>query len=511
MRWGIRDNPSTMAADLILHGGPVFGAEGADALAVRCGRIATVGSSAEILGSKEPETKLVPLHGRAVLPGFFDAHTHFIRVGLEQTFYVELGTTRSLAEALERLRSAAASRPEGWVVGRGWDESHWPEKRYLERGNLDRAVPRQPCYAMRVDGHMLAANTLALARCTRPDGEFVDRDLGHLREEAAWEVARAARPNRETLVEAVAAASRHAASLGVTAVADMAASGDLVAYQDALRRGGLKTRVFLYLPADELPALDALGMGRGFGSPLLTIQGVKVFADGSVGARTAALGEPYRDGTGHGQLLVERTALARLWRETSEAGLQLAVHAIGDQAIEEVLSAADQAGISPLNRHRVEHLELPTAEQLDRVRGLGLVASMQPNFLQWSGPGKMYEERLGRERDARIDPHAWIIERGIPLALGSDGMPMGPLYGVGLALDPPHPPQRLTLTDAVRAYTEGAACAAFAERELGTIAPGKRADLVVLSGDPARQPWRELYVDLTFLAGERVYLHDGAP
>ncbi len=500
-----------MAADLIFHGGPVFGAEGADALTVRCGRIATVGSSAEMLRLKGPETVLVPLHGRAVLPGFFDAHTHFIRVGLEQTFYVELGTTSSLREALERLRSAAASRPEGWVVGRGWDESRWPEKRYLERGDLDRAVPRQPCYAMRVDGHMLAANTLALARCTCPDGEFVDRDLGHLREEAAWELARAARPDPDTLIEAVAAASRHAASLGVTAVADMAGPDDLTAYQTALRRGGLRTRVFLYLPADDLPALSALGMRRGFGSSLLTIQGVKAFADGSIGARTAALGEPYRGETGHGQLLTERTALAQRWRQVIEGGLQLAVHAIGDRAIVEVLAAARLAGVSPLDRHRIEHLELPAAAQLDEVASQGLVASMQPNFLQWSGPGRMYEDRLGRERDARIDPHAWAIERRIPLALGSDGMPMGPLYGIGLALDPPHPPQRLTLTDAVRAYTEGAAYAAFAERELGTIAPGKRADLVVLSGDPARQPWRELYVDLTFLAGERVYLRDDAP
>ena len=506
----MRDNGAAMAADLILHGGPVAGADRADAVAIRCGRISAVGVSTEILRLKGPETVLVPLHGRALLPGFFDAHTHFVRVGLEKTFYVELGTARSLAEAVERLHSAAGVRREGWIIGRGWDESRWPEKRYLERADLDRAVPRQPCYAMRVDGHMLAANTLALARCTRPDGEFVDRDLGHLREDAAWELARAARPDRETLIEAVAAASRHAASLGVTAVGDMAGTGDLAAYQAACARGILKTRVFLYLPADDLPTLEALGIGRGFGPPLLTIQGVKAFADGSIGARTAALGAPYRDGKGTGQLLIERDVLARLWRRTSDAGLQLAVHAIGDRAIAEVLAAARLAGVSPLDRHRIEHLELPTAAQLDEVSSLGLVASMQPNFLQWSGPGGMYEERLGPERDALIDPHAWVSERGIPLALGSDGMPMGPLYGIGLALDPPHLSQKLALAEAIRAYTEGAAHASFAEGELGKLSPGKWADLVVLSGDPDRQPWRELAVDMTFLAGERVFIRDGA-
>ncbi len=496
-----------MPAELILYGGPVWGAAGADALAVRCGRIALVGPAAEVLRLKGPETLVLSLRGRAVLPGFFDAHTHFVRVGLERTFYVELGTARSLAEALERLRAASAARPEGWIVGRGWDESRWPEKRYLERLDLDRTVVRQPCFAVRVDGHMLVANTLALARCTRPEGEFVDRDLGHLREDAAWELARSARPDTETLVEAVGAASRHAAELGVTAVADMAAA-DLVAYQSALRRVTLKTRVFLYLPADTLPSLQTLAMGRGFGSPLLTIQGIKVFADGSIGARTAALGAPYQEGKGTGQLLIERDALARLWREVEEAGLQLAVHAIGDRAIEEVLAAAHQAGITSLDRHRIEHLELATPEQLDRVAALGLVASMQPNFLQWSGPGKMYEDRLGPERDARIDPHAWVVERGIPLALGSDGMPMGPLYGIGLSLDPPHPPQRLSRAEAIRAYTHGAAYAAFAEEDLGTILPGKQADLVVLSRDPRREPWREVKVDMTFLGGERIFSRD---
>jgi predicted amidohydrolase YtcJ len=503
------DNGAAMGADLILYGGPLFGADGADALAVRCGRIAAVGASPELLRLTGPETALISLRGRAVLPGFFDAHTHFIRVGLEHTFYVGLGAARSLGEALDRLRETARARPAGWIVGRGWDESRWPEKRYLERADLDRAVPRQPCCAVRVDGHLVAANTLALAHCSYPNGEFVDRNRGHLREDAASDLIRAAQPDREALTEAVSAASRHAASLGVTAVGDMAGPGDLAAYQVALRRGTLQTRVFLYLPAGDLPALEELQVSHGFGSPLLTIQGVKAFADGSIGARTAALNTPYRDGKGLGQLLTERAELARLGREASEAGLQLAVHAIGDRAIEEALAAAHAAGVGRLDRHRIEHLELPTPEQLDRVASLGLVASMQPNFLQWSGRGRMYEDRLGPEREARMDPHAWVSERGIPLAFGSDGMPMDPLYGIGLALDPPHPPQKLTLAAAIRAYTEGAAYAAFAEPDLGTLSPGKRADLVVLSRDPAQAPWGELAVDLTFLAGKPIYTRTG--
>lgn len=494
-----------MVADLIFQGGTIFRAPAAEALAVRCGKILAMGRAAEILRLRGPETKIFPLNGRFLAPGFFDGHVHFLRVGLDRTFFVDLSGARSLAEALELLRARAEARPGEWVVGRGWDESRWPERRYLERADLDRAVPKQPCCAVRVDGHMMAANTLALARCVRAEGEFVDRERGHLWEEAVTEVLSLIRPEKETLVEAAAEASRFAAALGITAVADMSSPQDLPAYQVAERRGLLRTRIFSYLPAESLPHLAALGLQRGYGSPFLRIVGVKVFVDGSIGAKTAALLEPYRGEMGRGRVLVGRGELGRIWRKAMEAGLQVAIHAIGDRAIEEVLAAARLAGVGYHDRHRVEHLELPTPAQLARLKDLGLVASMQPNFLQWSGPGRMYEERLGPARDSRIDPHRWVLDQGIPLAFGSDGMPMGPLYGIGLALDPPHPVQQVTVEEALAAYTKGSAYAAFAEDELGEIAPGKWADLVVLSADPTKTPWSEIQVEATFVAGELVF------
>ncbi len=495
---------AAMPADLLFYGGPIWGAEGADAVAVQGGRIAAVGPAAEVFRLRGPETRLVALNGRALLPAFFDAHVHFLRLGLDRTFYVDLSAARSLAEALDLLRQAARTRPGTWVVGRGWDESRWPERRYLERDDLDRAVPQQPCCAVRVDGHLVACNTLALARCTRPEGEFVDRDLGHLREDAAWELLSTVKPDEEMLLEGVAEASRLAASHGVAAVADMA-SRDLPLYLRAARRGALKTRVFLYLPTEHLEAWVSLGLRRGFGTSLVRVQGIKVFMDGSIGARTAAVQEPYRQG-GHGQLLMNRAELARLWRRMAEAEAQAAIHAIGDQAIEEVLAAARQAGLSPHERHRIEHLELPTPKQLEAMAALGLVASMQPNFVaNWSGPGKMYEDRLGPERDARIDPHTWVLDHGIPLAFGSDGMPFGPLVGLQAAVDAPHPPQRLSVEDAVRAYTEGAAFSVFAEGELGRIAPHFWADLVILSRDPRTAAWQQIRVEATYVAGELVY------
>lgn len=492
--------------DLIVHGGPIFGHPEADAVGVRCGRIAAVGRAPDLLPLRGPQTRVFHLEGRPLLPGFFDAHLHFLKIGLDRTFFVDLSQARSLGEALELLRARAQERPGEWVVGRGWDESRWPEKRYLERTDLDRAVPKQPCCAVRVDGHMMVANTLALTRCVRPEGELVDRERGFIFEDAALEVLSLVRPGQEALVEAVAEASRHAASLGVTAAADMDVDAQaLRAYQVAEHRGLLRTRLFIYANSALLPHLIGLGIKRGFGSPFLRVVGLKAFVDGSLGAKTAALFEPYRGEMSKGRVLLGRSELARLWRKVMEAELQLAVHAIGDRAIEEVLAAARLAGVGALDRHRVEHLELPTPPQLDRLKGLGLVASMQPNFLQWSGPGRMYEDRLGPERDSRIDPHRWVLERDIPLTFGSDGMPLGPLYGIALALDPPYHPQRVTWEEAVRAYTWGGAFASFAEEELGTIDVGKWADFVVLSGDPARTPVKELSVDATFVAGELVF------
>ncbi len=496
-----------MFADLIIHSARFPTVPGVDALAVRGGVIQAVGTFPELQGSIGPHTRILDLGGKTVLPGFIDAHTHFVRVGLERTFYVDLSGARSLDEALERLRVAARERQGEWVVARGWDESRWPERRPLVRADLDRVVPRRPCCAVRVDGHLVACNTPALARCSRSDGELVDRELGHLHEDAAWALLDAILPDRTTLVDAVVAASRHAAELGITAVAEMSGKPEyLRAYLHALEEGMLRTRVFLYLPLERLEAAVSLGMRRGFGGELLRVMGIKAFVDGSIGARTAALAVPYRDGDTAGTLLLGAEELARAWRAASRAELQLAVHAIGDRAIAEVLRAARLAGISRHDRHRIEHLELPTEEHLRGMAELGLVASMQPNFVvNWSGPGRFYEDRLGPERDARIDPHALVLAHGIPLAFGSDGMPMGPLYGLSGAISPPHGPQRISPEEAIAAYTAGAAYSLFAEDELGEIAPGKRADLVVLSADPRTTRPEDIRVEMTFLGGEVIF------
>ncbi|RLE33615.1 amidohydrolase, partial [Candidatus Acetothermia bacterium] len=303
-----------MYADIFLRGAIFPTVPGADALAIRCGRIQAVGKASELQGLIGPDTEVLDLEGKAVLPGFIDAHTHFVRVGLERTFYVDLSGTKSLEEAMDRLREAARDRAGEWVMARGWDESKWPQKRPLKRADLDRVVPRQPCCAVRVDGHLVVCNTLALDRCPYPEGRLVDRDAGHLREDAAWAFLDAVPLDRTALVEAIAAASRRAAELGVTAVAEMSGKPEYIrAYQQALKEGKLRTRVFLYLPLELADHAVELGLEHGFGGELLRIVGVKAFADGSIGARTAALSSPYRDANDTGTLLLEAEDLAGIW------------------------------------------------------------------------------------------------------------------------------------------------------------------------------------------------------
>jgi len=235
---------------------------------------------------------------------------------------------------------------------------------------------------------------------------------------------------------------------------------------------------------------------------------VKLFADGSIGAGNAAVSIPYVDTGENGALNYTDDELLSFLRRAEEADLQTAIHAIGDRAIEQVLQAHARIGTSPELRHRIEHFELPTGEQIERANDLGLCVSMQPNFVfNWSGPGKMYKRRLGKARDARIDPHRLVLDAGIPLAFGSDCMPISPLYGLHAAVNAPHPEQRVPLEEGILAYTRAGAYLSHEEDLKGAIAPGMFADLVVLEGDPRTVPEgiSALSVEMTFVGGELVY------
>ena len=503
---------STNGVETILTRGVFPTVPGANSVAMGRGRILAVGTEEEVLFSSCDTTRIIDLAGRAVLPGFIDSHTHFLQTGLARIgFHIDLsGLSRE--EVFAHLAEAVRERGEGeWVVGRGWDESTWHDHHFLRRENLDRITSDSPLIAVRLDGHLLVANTVALERIPSSiDRCGVDEECGIVREKAAFDLLRSISPGEETLRAALHAAVSYAHTLGITSVHTMLPLDWVHTYMRERRRVELRITLCPEIPA--LDPLETLGMTSGFGDEWLRLGGVKLFADGSIGAGNAALDTPYTNSAQNGELNYRTRDLASFIERAERGGLQTVIHAIGGRAIEQVLGAHATVGTSRDLRHRIEHFELPTRAQIERAGKLGLNISMQPNFVgNWSGEGKMYQERLGEERDSTVDPHHLVLEMGLPLAFGSDSMPISPLYGLHWAVNAPHASQRVSVEEGIRCYTEEGARLSFEEKEKGQIETGMLADLVVLDKDPRAEPTQidRLQVEMTFLAGKIVYQREG--
>jgi hypothetical protein len=480
----------------------------ADALALEGGRIGWVGRR-EQCPERYRGAAVLDCAGRAVLPGFIDAHTHIVHEGLRA-----LGLRVPLAgcsreEALERLADAVSSADgaSGWIVGVGWDETEWERPEPLTRAALDRLSAAVPIAAFRVDGHVAVVNGAGVGQLpTEVDRALVDAAAGTVLEAAAFALSRGTLPGTDVLLDALDRAATIAHALGITSVHAMAPAAEVPAYVAFRPRRGLRVRVYAEEPL--LDALRALGIDSGYGDRWTRLGGAKLFADGSIGAGNAAVGTAFADSGGRGALNHTDAHLEDFLRRADAGGLQTAVHAIGDRAIEQLLRAHEAASTSSSRRHRIEHIELPTEAQLDRAAALGLALSMQPNFIgRWSGTGSLYERRLGRARDAVSNPLAWVATRRMPLGLGSDGMPLGPLYGIHSAVHAPFAAQRLSVDAALDGYTRGAAWLGFEEEEKGRLAPGLLADLTILDRDPRCCPEAidALRVELTILEGRIVH------
>lgn len=497
-----------MKAETILRGGVFPTVPEVDSLAIGGGRILALGPAKGILPLAAETTQTIELNGKAVLPGFIDAHTHFLQIGLKEIgLRIDLSGL-SRAETLARLAEALHQRGKGeWVVCSGWDESTWEQRQYLRREDLDRIAPKNPLIAVRVDGHLLSANSCALEQIPpNVDQKLIDFSSGILREEAAFTFLRTVRPDLEAQKDALHAAAAAAHRLGITSVHTMLPPERIRLYMR--EREKLKLRVTLYPESPCVDTLETLGIESGFGDEWLRLGGVKLFADGSIGAGNAALAEPYADSGECGELNYTDEQLIALVRRCDEAGLQTVIHAIGDRAIEQVLNAHSAVGTSGELRHRIEHFELPTKTQIQRAKDLGFFISMQPNFVgNWSGEGKMYIDRLGRKRDLNADPHRLVLDADLPLAFGSDCMPMSPLVGLHWAVNAPHPNQRVSVEEAITCYTKMGATFSFEEAQKGSLEVGMLADLVILDQDPGRVPERlaDLQVDMTFVGGKLVY------
>jgi len=483
-----------------------------EAVLIRDGFIEAVGSLDQVKSHSEASTKIVDLGGQTLMPAFIDAHMHLVHVGLKESgFAVDLSKMSSLEETLELIEKLASEREAGtWIRARGWDEMNWPEKRYVTKSELDEIAPDHLVSLTRVCGHLLVANSKALQEVhVAADSDEVDYATGTLREQAVVNFSRQTGPSELDVEYAIMAGSRLALSLGITKVHDYVSPNYIRAYQSLKQRDELPIRITMHPFVEYLEHLTSLGLQTGFGDEMLRLGAIKLFTDGSIGARNAALFEPYLDSADSttGKLNYDQSELNSLACASHDAGFQLSLHAIGDRAIEAALEALTKAGVATRDRARIEHLELPTEGQLEKMAAHGIIACMQPNFVQWSGPESLYEIRLGADRDARMDPHQTVLSKGVKLAFGSDGMPFEPLYGIHKVVNAPHEQQRLSVDEALLAYTLSAAHIGFDEDSLGSLEVGKTADLVVLSENPIEHPDKidEIEVLATYLGGELVY------
>ena len=515
----------------------------AESVAVVGERIVAVGNDRDLDPWRGPQTRIVEARGRLVLPGFNDAHVHFVSGGLSlDNVVLKDAKTREefVARIVERARRLA---PGEWVTGGDWDEEQWspallPDAALVDAG-LDKAgLLAVPVWVSRYDGHSALANGAALriagvgaATPEIPGGEIV-RDpkgapTGVLRDAAMAYVDKVVPPlTPERRRRAVARAMEHAASLGVTSVQDMNPDPqDIAIYADLLETGDLTLRVYAAPYLLKSKDYVATGIGHAFGSAWLRIGALKGYADGSLGSHTAYFFEPYADLPASRGLLSDEMHPPEAMRDrmmaADAARFQLCIHAIGDQGISMILDLFDEVARAhgPADRRfRIEHAQHVAPKDFDRFASLGVVASMQPYHA--IDDGRWAEKRIGPERIKTTYAFRTFLDRHVHLAFGTDWdvAPLDPLLGLYAAvtratLDGRNPQgwvpeQKITLPEAVTAYTQGSAYAEFQEKKKGTIEVGRLADLVVLSRDIFRidpESLRDTRVETTIVGGRIVW------
>ena len=523
-----------MHADKLLINGQLH----ASALAISGERILAVGDDAALRDLLAPDGEVVDLQGRCVLPGLADS-IHFTShaLGLRE---LDLSDAVSLDEVLARVAERARETPpgrcrpgsiEGWIIGRRWDQERWPERRFPTAADLDEVAPEQAVVLTAKSGHALVANSCALrladilASTPDPPGGRIGRDAagqpdGMLFEEDAMALVTALipQPSPEETNEALRKAFPHAWRVGLTCIHDVDKPPAFAAYQRLHARGELGLRVVKYIPDDVLDCALEIGLRAGMGDNWLRLGGIKVFADGALGPRTAMMLAPYEgEPENVGIPTIDEDTLRELARKAVAGRLPLAIHAIGDQANRMVLDVLTDAGGGGL-RHRIEHVQLLHPDDVGRLAALGIVASMQP--IHATQDYEMADRYWG---DRCATAYAWrsLLDAGALLAFGSDCPveDLNPFLGIHAAVtrrrsdgspgpEGWYPEQRLTVEEAVRAYTLGAAQAVGLGDRLGSLAPGKLADLIVLDRDIfACDPMEiaETQVLATMIGGQFVY------
>jgi hypothetical protein len=514
-----------------------------EAVAMANGRFLAVGFNEQVKTGISRNTKVLDLEGRMAMPGFIDSHVHFIFGGLRIS-QVNLRDARDEAEFADRIAQKARTLgPQKWILGGSWDETNWPGSKLPTRWMIDSVTRENPVCVERYDGHEVLANSLALklAGITQhtpdPSGGIIVRGstkepTGVLKDTAVTAIDRIIpRPTWDELETALRDGLAQARRYGVTSVHDMYLGrfwspndsfSDLIQLlRRALSEEWLTCRFYALASIEQCEQLPQIGVSCGSGSDFLRTGAVKGFSDGSIGSRTAWFHEDYSDQPGYvGLPRYSRCEMESMVRWADAAGLQIAVHAIGDRANTEMLDVYEQVGgpVTAARRFRIEHAQHVLPEEFARFARLGVIASMQPYHA--IDDARWLQDRIGLERCRTSFAWRSMLDAGVPLAFGTDWpiAPLNPLLGIWAAvtrqtLDDKHPEgwfpeQRLTLEEALRAYTQGSAYAEFQENNKGVIAAGKLADMVVLSADlfsiPADQI-KEQRVTLAIVGGRVVY------
>ena len=481
-----------------------------------------------------PRAVRIDAQGRTLLPGLIDAHGHVMALGLG-AIQLDLTGGKSLTELQARLRDYARDNPGGWIVGRGWNQELWPDKRFPTAADLDSVVADRPVWLTRVDGHAAVGNSAALrqAAITRqtkdPVGGKVERDSAGrptgLTIDAATELVEKTipAPTPAQRDQALAKAQEMLLGFGLTAVADMGTSGeDWAQYYSAARTGGLRLRIMSYAAGLEpITTIPRMGPTAWLLGDKLRIGGVKLYADGALGSRGAWLKRPYADAPAtRGLRFLTDAELLDQARRAASTGYQLAIHAIGDAANAQAIATYEELGKTYKDdrRWRIEHFQIADPADIPRLAPAGIVASMQPTHQ--TSDRLMAEKRLGPNR--LKGAYAWrTIERsGARLAFGSD-FPVespNPFPGLSAAISrqdpkgtPPggwRPEERVSFETALAGFTRNAAFAGFAEDRIGSLEPGKWADFILVDRDPTKvnpQALAATQVLETWVAGKKVW------